>query len=86
MTIGFQSTPICTVALAEEGALQDDPREAVLDPAVHLKGATPETLTEGAVPPDRAAIRPAFEKPVVGDEVAVEEPAADQKGEDFAVT
>ena len=46
----------------------------VLDPKVDLKGATPETLA-------RALLRPTGRrKPVVDDQVAVEEPAADEAG------
>ena len=51
----------------------------VLDPAVHLKGATPETLAKALFRP----LRPArVGKPVVGDQVAVEEPAADEGEKD----
>ena len=53
----------------------------VLDPAVHLKGATPETLARALfrrVEP----LRPrAARKPVVGNEVAEEEVAPDQPGD-----
>ena len=52
----------------------------VLDPAVHLKGATPEKLAKALF--RRTAPLPArVGKPVVGDEVAVEEPAADEAGD-----
>ena len=52
-----------------------------LDPKVDLKGATPETLA-------RALFRPLGPRPgakaVVGDQVAVEKPAADHAGDDLA--
>ena len=53
-----------------------------LDPKVDLKGATPETLAKAlfrrVVPLRPARVR----KPVVGDQVAVEEPAADEPGDE----
>ena len=53
----------------------------VLDPAVHLKGATPEALAK-ALFRRTQPLRPArVRKPVVGDEVAVEEPTADEAGD-----
>ena len=57
------------------------PYRPKLDPKVDLKGATPETLAKALfrrVEP----LRPArVRKPVVGDQVAVEEPAADEPGD-----
>ena len=53
----------------------------VLDPKVHLKGATPETLAEALfrrVVPLRPGTR---RKPVIGGEVAVEKVATDETGD-----
>ena len=52
----------------------------VLDPAVHLKGATPETLARALL--RNRNLPPRVGKPVAGDQVAVEEVPADEKGED----
>lgn len=52
----------------------------VLDPKVHLKGATPEKLAKALfrrVKPLPARVG----KPVVGDQVSVEEVAPDQPGD-----
>ena len=49
----------------------------VLDPKVHLVGATPETLARALLRQPHLAPR-TRRKPVVSDEVAVEKVAADQ--------
>ena len=69
----------------------------VLDPAVHLKGATPETLAKAlfrrteplrsarvrkpVVGDELAVEKRARRKPVIGDQVAVEEAPADEPGD-----
>lgn len=51
----------------------------MLDPKVHLKGATPETLASALL---RNPLRPrARRKAVVGDEVAIKEVPADEAGD-----
>ena len=52
----------------------------VLDPKVHLKGATPETLARALLRQPHLTPR-TRRKPVVGDEVAVEEVLPDEAGD-----
>ena len=52
----------------------------VLDPKVHLKGATPEKLAR-ALFRRTEPLPPRVGKPVAGDEIAVEEVPADQAGD-----
>ena len=52
----------------------------VLDPAVHLKGATPEKLAK-ALFRRTEPLPPRVRQPVAGDEVAVEEVATDEPGD-----
>ena len=52
----------------------------VLDPAVHLKGATPEKLAK-ALFRRTEPLSPRVRQPVAGDEVAVEEVPADEPGD-----
>ena len=52
----------------------------MLDPKVHLKGATPEKLARALLRQPHLAPR-ARRKPVVGDEVAVEEVPANETGD-----
>jgi hypothetical protein len=51
----------------------------VLDPAVHLKGATPEKLAK-ALFRRTEPLPPRVGKPVAGDEVAVEKVSTDEPG------
>ena len=53
----------------------------MLDPERDLKGATPETLVRALFRRVKPLGVRAVGKPVVGDQVAVEEPAADEAGE-----
>ena len=53
----------------------------VLVPERDLKGATPEKLARALLRPLRAGAR---RKPVAGDQVAVEKPAADEPGDGIA--
>ena len=52
----------------------------MLDPEVHLKGATPEKLARALLRQPHLGPR-ARRKPVAGDEVAVEEVAPDEAGD-----
>jgi len=52
----------------------------VLDPAVHLKGATPETLAKALFRRTEPLPR-RVGKPVAGDEVAVEKVAPNEPGD-----
>ena len=52
----------------------------VLNPKVHLKGATPEKLARALLRQPHLAPRPR-RKAVVGDEVAVEKVPADEPGD-----
>ena len=57
----------------------------VLDPKVHLKGATPEKLARALFRRTAGPLRPLRPRPVgkavVGDEVAVEEISTDEPGD-----
>ena len=55
----------------------------VLDPKVHLKGATPEKLARALLRQPHLAPRPRG-KPVVRDQIAVEEVASDEAGDGVA--
>ena len=53
----------------------------MLDPKVHLKGATPETLARALFRRVEPLRQRAARQPIIGDEVAVEKVAADQPGD-----
>ena len=54
----------------------------MIDPKVHLKGATPEKLARALLRNRNPALRPgARGKPVAGDEVAVQEVPSDETGD-----
>ncbi len=54
----------------------------VLDPKVHLVGATPVALAQALFRNKNPALRPArVRQAVVSDEVAIEKPAADEAGD-----
>ena len=52
----------------------------VLDPKVHLVGATPEKLARALLRPVKPLRTRRVGKSVVGDEAATEQPAADEAG------
>ena len=58
-------------------------RRPMLDPERDLKGATPEKLERALLRQPHLAPRPG-RKPVVGDEVAVEEVPSDETGNSVA--
>lgn len=55
----------------------------VLDPKIHLRGATPETLAK-ALFRRIEPLPPRVGQPVVGDQVAVEEVPANEAGDGIA--
>ena len=71
------------LGLQDDGRMEGDAMTRgvpVLDPKVHLKGATPETLAR-ALFRRTEPLPPRVGKPVVGDEVAVQEVPADEPGD-----
>lgn len=52
-----------------------------IDPKVDLAGATPETLAKALLRPVEPLRSARVRQPVRGDQVAVEEPLADQPGD-----
>lgn len=56
------------------------PYRPKLDPKVDLAGATPESLARALLRPVKPLRTRRVRKPVVGDEAATEQPAADEAG------
>ena len=53
----------------------------VLDPKIHLKGATPEKLARALFRRTAGPLPPRVRQTVAGDEVAVEEVSTDEPGD-----